>query len=87
MVNENFFELNNCRCHQINFFYLISLKDETQIPLDRDFKAVDELGGVRAELNMCWIPLEDIANRKIYPDGAKKYLLNIPDEIVHFVQK
>lgn len=87
MVNENLYKWGKRLCHQINFFYLISLKDETQIPLDGDFKAFDELGGVRAELNMCWIPFKDIPNKKIYPDGAKRYLWDIPDSIVHFVQR
>ena len=66
---------------------MVSLQDETQIPLDRDFKALDELGNERMELDMCWIPLEDIPNRKIYPTQAKEYIMNVPDEIVYFVYK
>ena len=87
MVNENFFPWDNRPCQQINLFYLISLKDETQIPLDRDFKALDDLGNGRVELNMCWIPLEDVANTNIYPPQAKEYIANLPDNIVHFIYK
>ena len=43
MVNESFFPWGNKPCQQINLYYLVSLKDETQIPLDRNFKALDEL--------------------------------------------
>ena len=50
MVNENFFPWGNCPCQQINLYYLVSLSDETQIPLDGTFKALDELGNERIEL-------------------------------------
>lgn len=87
MVNENFFPWGNCPCHQINMFYLISLRDETQIPLDRDFKALDNLGNERIELNMCWIPLEDVPDMCIYPSQAKQYLAELPEKIVYFVSR
>ena len=87
MVNENFFPWGNRPCQQINLYYLVSLKDETQIPLDGNFKAHDDLGNERFELDMCWIPLEDIPSKNIYPTEAKKYIINIPDEIVFFVHK
>ena len=87
MVNENFFQWGTRPCQQINLYYLVSLKDETQIPLDRNFKALDELGNERIELDMCWIPIEDIPSKNIYPTQAKEYIVNIPDEIVYFVYK
>ena len=87
MVNENFFPWGDRPCQQINLYYLVSLKDETQIPLDRSFKALDELGEERIDLEMCWIPLEDVPNRNIYPPQAKEYIVNTPDEIVYFVYK
>ena len=87
MVNENFFPWGTRPCQQINLYYLVSLKDETQIPLDRNFKALDELGNERIELDMCWIPLEDVPFKNIYPPQAKEYIVNIPDEIVYFVYK
>lgn len=87
MVSENFFPWCNRPCHQINLYYLVSLKDETPIPLDRNFKALDDLGNERIELNMCWIPLEDIPNKSIYPPQAKEYIMNLPDGIVYFVYK
>ena len=34
MVNENFFPWGTRPCQQINLYYLVSLKDETQIPLE-----------------------------------------------------
>ena len=87
MVNESFFPWGNRPCQQINLYYLVSLKDENQIPLDGTFKALDELGNERIELDMCWIPLEDVADKKIYPPQVKEYIVNPTDKIVHCVYK
>ena len=87
MVNESFFPWGSRPCQQINLYYLVSLKDETQIPLDGTFKALDELGNERIELDICWIPLEDVPNKKIYPLQVKEYIMNPTDEIVHCVYK
>ena len=87
MVNESFFPWGNRPCQQINLYYLVSLKDENQIPLDGTFKALDELGNERIELDMCWIPLEDVPDKKIYPPQVKEYIVNPTDEIVHCVYK
>lgn len=87
MVGENFFPWGKRPCHQINLYYLVSLTDETQLPLDGSFKAVDELGNERIDLDMCWIPLKDIPNITVYPTEAKVYIINIPNEIVYFVHK
>lgn len=87
MVNENFFLWGKRPCQQINLYYLVSLKDETQIPLDRNFKALDDLGNERMGLDMCWIALEDVPGSKIYPPQAKEYIVNIPDEIAYFVHR
>ena len=87
MVGENFFPWGDRPCHQINLYYLVSLTDEAQIPLDGSFKAVDELGNERIDLEMCWIPLRDIPSITVYPTEAKEHIINIPNEIVHFVHK
>lgn len=87
MVNESFFPWGNRPCQQINLYYLVSLKDENQIPLDGTFKALDELGNERIELDMCWIPLEDVPDKKIYPPQVKEYIVNPTAEIVHCVYK
>ena len=87
MVGENFFPWGKRTCHQINLYYLVSLTDEAQIPLDGRFKAVDELGNERIDLEMCWISQKDISNITVYPTEVKKYIINILNEIVYFVHK
>ena len=87
MVNENFFAWGSRPCQQINLYYLVSLTDETQIPLSGSFWALDECGGERVDLEMCWISLEEIAQQTLYPAEAKPYLLHLPSEIVHIVHR
>ena len=87
MIGENFFPWGNRPCQQINLFYLVSLIDETEIPLEGIFRAVDELGNERIDLDMCWISLKDIPNITVYPTEAKEHILNLPDSIVHFVHR
>ena len=87
MVGENFFPWGSRPCHQINLYYLVSLVDETQIPTTGIFKATDELGNKRIDLDMCWISLKDLPGITVYPTEAKEHIIRIPDEIVHFVHK
>ena len=87
MVSENFFPWGTKPCHQINLYYLVSLQNESQISTEGSFHAFDDLGNERIDLEMCWIPVDEIPNITVYPTNAKEYLMNIPDEIVHFVYK
>lgn len=87
MVGENFFPWGNRSCHQINLYYLVSLINNKQISLDGCFMAVDELGNKRMNIEMCWVPLNEIPNITIYPIDVKARIMNIPNEIVHFVYK
>lgn len=89
MVGENFCPWGNSglACQQINLYYLVSLCDESQIPLDGTFKAYDEMGNVRLDLDMCWISLDDLFNIKLYPLEAKEYIISLPESIVYFVHK
>ena len=87
MVGENFFPWGQRPCQQINLYYLVSLLDESQIPLDGIFSAVDELGNDRIDLDMCWVPIKELPSVTVYPIEAKEHIINIPDRIVHFAHK
>lgn len=89
MVGENFCPWGNSGldCQQINMFYLVSLCDETQIPLEGTFKALDEMGNIRFNLDMCWIPLAELPNIKLYPFEAKQHIITLPEGIIYFVHK
>lgn len=85
LVGENFFPWGDRPCHQICLYYLVSLADETQIQLDGAFRALDDLGGERIDLEMRWIPLKKIPILTIYPAPVKEHIIHVPDEIIHFV--
>ena len=67
MIGENFFPWGDKPCQQICLYYLISLCDKTQIPLDGTFRAYDELCNQRVDLDFCWIPLSQLNGIKLYP--------------------
>lgn len=85
MVGENFCQWGNLPCQQINLFYLISLLDVSQMPLDGIFCGFDESGNIRTEVEFCWIPLSQLPELKIYPSEAKQHLMSIPRNIVYFL--
>ena len=87
LVGENFFRWDSRPCHQINLYYLVSLLDESQIPLDGTFKAFDKMGNERINLEMSWIPISKLHNMIVYPKEIKEHIFNLPDEIVYFVHK
>ncbi|WDV48095.1 NUDIX hydrolase [Clostridiaceae bacterium M8S5] len=87
MVGENFFPWGDRPCQQISLYYVVSLCEEDQIPLDGTFKAIDELGDIRVNLDFCWIPLSKLDDIVVCPANIKQYLFSLPEEIKHFVYK
>ncbi|HWS29059.1 MAG TPA: NUDIX hydrolase [Clostridia bacterium] len=85
MIGENFFPWGSKTCQQICLYYLVSLRDETQIPLEGSFKAFDELCNERTDLDFCWISLSQFHVIKLYPAGLKENILSLPENVKHFV--
>lgn len=85
MIGENYFPWGNKPCQQIGLYYLVSLCNETQIPLDGILKAYDEIGNERIDLDFCWIPLSQVNDIKLYPLEIKEDILSPPKNIKHFV--
>ena len=84
LIGEVFFPWGNKPCQQIGLYYLVSLRDETQIPLEGTFKAFDELCNERVDLDFCWIPLSSLNEITLYPTGLVEDLLSLPETIRHF---
>ena len=84
-VGEIFFPWGEQDCHQISLYYLISLRDETQIPLEGKFYATDELERKTVKLEFSWNNLKDLHQTQIYPIPVKEKLLNLSDHIEQFV--
>lgn len=86
-VGEIFFPWSNRPCHQICLYYDISLEDETQIPLDKNFFATDEMENETVSLEFLWINIAGIEDVEIYPVNTKQLLRNYNSGIEHFVYK
>ena len=87
MIGENFFPWGDKPCQQISLYYLISLCDETQIPLEGTFRAYDEMYNERIDLDFCWIPLSQLNGIKLYPPEVKEDLLSLPVHVKHFIYR
>lgn len=86
-VSEIFFPWGKRPCHQIALYYWVHLLDE-RIPMDGSFWGYDELGGVRTDLEYCWVPLEELRRGvKVYPTELVPYILDPPAGTVHFISK
>lgn len=84
-VGENFFPWGGRDCHQICFYYLVTLRDETQLPSDRSFSGIDELDQQRIPLEFSWIDLSDLDAIPLYPVHAGEKLMNLSEHIEWFV--
>lgn len=87
LIGETFFPWGKRPCQQISLYYLISLQDNPTIPLNGTFRAQDEIGNERIDLDFCWIPLTELGNIKLYPLCIKEYITNIPQAPIHFVYR
>jgi len=87
MVGENFFPWGDKLCQQICLYYLVSLCDQTQLPLEGTFRAVDEMLDERFDLEFTWMPLSQLNKITLYPLNLTEDLLTLPDQIKHFIYK
>lgn len=82
VIHENFFEgdggtLDNLKCHEISFFYLMKPRGTQELCSD------SYTFGVKEEMK--WIPIEELENYKAFPSFLKEYLEESHDSIVHIV--
>lgn len=84
-VGELFFPWDTKPCHQICMYFLITLCDKTQVESASSFFVVDELERQRVNLKFSWISLGDLKYIELYPLGIKEKLMNLSENIEHFV--
>ncbi len=85
-VGEIFFPWGEKPCHQICLYYIINI-DEGSIPKDGVFMAQEHLEGRNFELEFHWISIENVADIEMYPTNCKDLLVNINENIQHFVYR
>lgn len=86
-VAEIFFPWGEKPCHQICNYYLVTLDDTTQIPLDRMFIGIEQMHERQFDIEFHWIPIENLKSIEIYPANAAE-LFGIMDRgVQHFVYR
>ena len=86
-VGEIFFPWCSKPCHQICLYYRVELTDPTMIPLRGSFFGYDDLDNQRINLEYCWIPLEELANFRVYPQEIVPHIVSGTGEMLHFVSR
>jgi len=79
-VDETFWKWGNKNAHTIAFYYLISLKNESDIP-DSHFESHKDNCNILLE----WVEIDELKNLTIYPSFVKDKIFNISDGIEHFI--
>jgi len=81
-VEENFWKWGCKDAHNISFYYLVSLKNDADIP-DSFCKIMND----NKDIKLTWLTFDEIQKLTIYPLYLKEKIANLPDDIEHFVRK
>lgn len=84
-IQENFWKWGKEDCHQICLYYLIELRDETQIPLEGEFTYKPQLENEMNKLEFSWVAISKLKDISFYPLFAKDRLTSLSDHIEHFI--
>lgn len=82
-VHENFFvlESNNEPIHEITLFFL--MKPNPQVTEIKRYSYAEEY----AEVTLHWLPIDAIENLYVYPEFFKTELMNLSNNVKHFITK
>lgn len=78
---ECFWEWNGRKAHNLAFYYLIKLCDESAIPDTGEFVAHKD----NYNVVIGWLPIEQLQNVVIYPEFIKTEIFRLDGPIKHFV--
>jgi len=86
-VWENFFPWGNKPCHQICLYYDVTLKDETQIPLNGVFVGDERIEGRDFKIEFHWTPVEALNQIEVYPTNIADFIKRYDEGVQHFVYR
>lgn len=78
---ECFWKWNGKQAHNIAFYYLVELCEDSQIPDNGEFVSQKD----NCNVVIGWMPVEKIQEVTIYPTFLKEEIYNLNDSIKHFV--
>lgn len=79
-VEETFWKWDNKDAHGIVFYYLISLKNNSDIPNDCFVSQKDN-----CNIMLKWVSIKEMKQLTIYPTFIKDKIESISDRIEHFI--
>jgi ADP-ribose pyrophosphatase YjhB (NUDIX family) len=86
-VQEVFWKWGAEYCHQISLSYLISTKDETNIPMKYSFEGIENIGKIENKIMFYWIPIDEIGAIKTFPPNIEELLKDIKGDVKHIVRR
>jgi len=82
-VMENFFEYNGINYHEIAFYFLIDIPDNSEVLMNNEFMGNEE----EIKLIFQWYPISKLKEIKLYPTFLKSGLINIPEFTQYIVHR
>ncbi|MCL2519208.1 MAG: NUDIX hydrolase [Oscillospiraceae bacterium] len=86
-VAEIFFPWGNKPCHQICLYYDVTLKHESQIPLEGVFVGDEKIEGREFKIEFYWISVENLCQIEVYPTNIPDLMTRYHEGVQHFVYK
>lgn len=82
-TEECFWEWNGKKAHNISFYYLVDLCENSDIPDNGEFFPQKD----NCNVLMGWLPIEKIGGVTIYPDFIKEEIGRLNETPKHFVRR
>lgn len=80
---ECFWEWKGKKAHNLSFYYLVELQENSDIPDTGEFVSHKD----NCNVVIGWIPIEEIQNVTIYPEFFKEEIYHLDEPIKHFVSE
>lgn len=84
-TGEIFFPWGSRPCHQICFYYRVSLDATANLPFPGRFRGVENMEGRSFDLDFVWVKIEDLQKIELYPPQTKEYLAGGIKGFQHFI--
>ena len=72
-IQENFWTRNNKKCHGIEFYYIIKLKQQLQM---KDYERIENDNGEDKLLEFKWVTSEKLKDIDLRPTNIRDILIN-----------
>ena len=86
-VWENLCPWDGKPAHQICLFFLVNLKNMTQIPLTGSFNGKEHDACDDNAVWFHWVPFDEVKNITVHPAKTAELLLCLNDRVKHFVHR